>query len=80
MKSHHDTIADIYRSLSRNLPDRDCQFAIQALADVMRDLAVEHYGDSSAARKLAVAALRQAFATEVSEVAVGLEDETQSPA
>lgn len=78
MKSDHDTVANIYRSLARTLPDHDCEFAIQALADALRDLATRHYAGAAEAKVLSVAAIREVFAVEVSEVAVG-PDETAGP-
>ncbi len=78
MKTDHGTVAGICRSLARTLPDHDCKFAIQALADALRDLATRHYGNPAKAKLLSVAALRDAFAVEVSEVAVG-PDERANP-
>lgn len=78
MKSDHNASADIYRSLARTLPDHDYELAIQALANALRDLATRHYATAAEAKRLSVAAIREAFAAEVSEVAVGPE-ETAGP-
>ncbi len=69
MKSDHDIVADLYRSLAQSLPDEDTELAIQALAAALRDLAIRHYASPAKAKNLSVAALRQAFAAEVSELA-----------
>ena len=69
MKSHHHAVADLYRALARSLPDDDRDLAIRALAAALRDLANRHYASPTEARTLSVAALRDAFATEVSEIA-----------
>ena len=69
MKSDHEFVADLYRSLARSLPDKDAELAIQALAAALRDLAILHYESPAKAKSLSVAALRDAFAAEVGEVA-----------
>ncbi len=69
MKSHHQTVADLYRALARSLPDNSNDLAIRALAAALRDLANQHFASPTEARTLSVAALRDAFAMEVSEIA-----------
>ncbi len=77
MKSEHDTVASIYRSLARTLPDYDCELAIQALAAALRDLATRHYESPTEAKILSVTALRDAFAVEVSEIATCLDGDSR---
>ena len=69
MNTDHDIVANLYRSLARNLPDQDAELAIQALAAALRDLSIRHFANPSKAKALSVAALREAFAAEVGEIA-----------
>ena len=78
MKSDHDAVPDIYRSLARTLPDHDCEAAIQALANALRVLAMRHYTSAAEAQRQSLVAIRDAFAVEVANVVVGA-DETNGP-